>query len=260
MSTLRFLLAIWKANLQSVMEYRASFLTQMLGMMLNNALYFVVWVIFFDRFQQVRGWGLGNMYVTFGISASAFGLVSLFLGNAFSLGDIITRGRLDYYLSLPRPVLLHTLVSRSTPHGAGDVLYGLLSFAVSGYISFDGLLRFLLAMLLGAVVFCSFLIILQSLAFWMGSASNLVALANNAMITFAIYPIDIFDSGAKLLLFTLIPAALMGAVPASFAIAFTWQALAQLLAGALGLLGAALALFHLGLKRYESGSAIQMEI
>jgi len=260
MSTLKFLLAVWKTNLLAAMEYRASFLTQMLGMMLNNALYFVVWVIFFDRFQKVQGWGLGNMYVTFGISASAFGLVSLFLGNAFNLGDIITRGRLDYYLSLPRPVLLHTLVSRSTPHGAGDVAYGLLSFLVSGYFSPSGLLRFLLGMLLAALVFSSFLIIIQSLAFWMGNASNLVTLANNAMITFAIYPIDIFDSGAKLLLFTLIPAALMGAVPASFAIAFTWQSLALLTLGALALLSAALGIFHLGLRRYESGSAIQIEI
>lgn len=260
MSTLRFLFAIWKANLQSVMEYRISFLVQAGGMMLNNAIYFLVWIIFFDRFKEVRGWEIGDMYVTFGVSASAFGLVSLFFGNAFNLGDIITRGRLDYYLSLPRPVLLHVLVSRSTPHGAGDFFYGILSFAASGYFSGLGLARFLLAMLLAATVFASFLIIVQSLAFWMGNASNLVALANNAMITFAIYPINIFDSGAKLLLFTLIPAALMGAVPASFAIAFTWQALAQLLTGALALLALAAAIFHLGLRRYESGSGIQVEI
>ena len=105
MKHVQFLLAIWKANLQSVMEYRISFLSQVIGMMLNNGIYFLIWVIFFDRFNSVRGWGLTDMYVTFGITASAFGVVSLLFGNAFNLGDIITRGRLDYYLSLPRPVL-----------------------------------------------------------------------------------------------------------------------------------------------------------
>lgn len=57
MNNLKFLFAVWKANLQSAMEYRASFLSQMIGMMVNNAIYFLIWVIFFDRFKEVRGWG-----------------------------------------------------------------------------------------------------------------------------------------------------------------------------------------------------------
>lgn len=260
MKTITFLLAIWKANLQSAMEYRVSFLTQMFGMMLNNTMYFVVWVIFFDRFRDVRGWGLTDMYVTFGITASAFGLVSVLFGNVFNLGDIITKGRLDYYLSLPRPVLLHTLASRTIASGMGDLVYGYLSFAASGIFSLDGLLRFTLAILLSATVFAAFLVIFQSLAFWIGNASNLAGLALNAMITFAIYPITLFDNVAKLILFTLIPAALMGAVPAAFVRGFTWETLAQLTLGAAALLGIAIGLFEIGLRRYESGSAVQVEV
>ncbi len=260
MSSIKFILAIWKTNLQAAMEYRASFLTQTIGMMLNNTMYFIIWVVFFDRFKDVRGWGLSDMYVTFGVSASAFGLVALFFGNAFNLGDIITKGRLDYYLSLPRPVLMHALASRSVSSGMGDFLYGILSFIASGIFTWDAMLRFSLATLSGAVVFASFLIIVQSLAFWIGNSSNLSGLATNAMITFAIYPITIFDNSAKIILFTIIPAALMGAVPASFARAFTWQTLAQLLLGASLLLIIAVNIFHTGLKLYESGSAIQTEI
>ena len=260
MSNLRFLLAVWKANLQSAMEYRASFISQMLGMMLNNGIYFVIWVIFFDRFQEVRGWGLSDMFVTFGVTSSAFGLVSLFFGNAFLLSEIITKGRLDYYLSLPRPVLLHALSSRMVSSGMGDLLYGLLSFSVSGAASWDGYIRFVMAICLAATVFTAFLIIVQSLAFWLGSSANISQIAVNAMLTFAIYPITLFDSLAKLILFTLIPAALMGAVPADFARHFTWQTLAQLLVGAGILLGIAIGIFHLGLRRYESGSAIQTEV
>jgi len=260
MSNLKFLLAVWKANLQSAMEYRASFLSQMIGMMLNNGIYFLIWVIFFDRFKDVRGWGLGDMYVTFGITASAFGLVSLLFGNAFNLGDIIVKGRLDYYLSLPRPVLLHALASRTIASGMGDFTYGFISFAASGYFSWDGFARFILAVILSTVVFASFMVIIQSLAFWIGNSVNMANLAVNAMITFAIYPITLFDSTAKVILFTLIPAALMGAVPAAFARAFTWQLLAQLLVGAIAFLFISIAVFQRGLRRYESGSGIQIEI
>ena len=257
MSELKFLLAVWKANLQSAMEYRASFLSQMIGMMVNNAIYFLIWVIFFDRFKEVRGWGLTDMYVTFGITASAFGLVSILFGNAFFLGDIITRGRLDYYLSLPRPVLLHALASRSISSGVGDFTYGFVSFAMSGVFSADGLLRFVLAILLSAIVFGSFMVIVQSLAFWIGNAANLTNMAVNAMITFAIYPITLFDSTAKIILVTLIPAALMGAVPASFTRVFTWQVLAQLLVGAVAVLFLGGGVLRIGGERGESGGGHQ---
>ena len=128
---LKFLFAVWKANLQSVMEYRGAFLLQAFGMMVNNGIYFLIWVIFFDRFKDVRGWQLGDMFITYGIVASSFGLVSMLFGNAFNLGDIITKGRLDYYLSLPRPVLLHALASRSIASGFGDFTYGAISYQVN---------------------------------------------------------------------------------------------------------------------------------
>ena len=148
MKELKFLLAVWQANLLSVMEYRVAFIMQVVGMILNDYMYFVIWIIFFDRFKDVRGWGVGDMYVTYGILASSFGLMSLLFGNALYLSDIINKGRLDYYLSLPRPVLLHAVSSRMVASGMGDFTYGFLSYAISGTFTWDGLLRFILAMLL----------------------------------------------------------------------------------------------------------------
>ena len=260
MKELKFLLAVWKANLLSVMKYRISFIIQALGMMLNDFMYFAIWIIFFDRFKEVRGWGIGDMYITYGVLASAFGLVALLFGNAFNLSEIINKGRLDYYLSFPRPVLLHAVSSRMISSGMGDFTYGFISYALSGYYTWDGFLRFILATLLAATVFAAFLILVQSLSFWLGMMTNLTSLMLNAMITFGIYPTTLFDGYAKLILFTLIPAAFMGAVPAEFIRAFTWQSLAQLLLGAVVFLFLAVTIFRLGLKRYESGSAIQVEV
>lgn len=260
MRELKFIFAVWKANLQSLMEYRASFLTQMIGMMMNDFMYFAIWIIFFQRFKDVNGWGVGDMYITYGVLASAFGLVALLFGNAFTLSEIINNGRLDYYLSLPRPVLLHAVASRTIASGMGDFTYGFISYGLSGQFSWDGLLRFMLATLLAATVFVSFLILIQSLAFWMGVISNLTNLFVNAMITFGIYPTTLFDNYAKLILFTVIPAAFVGAVPAEFIRSFTWQTLAELLAGAFIFLTLAVTIFRLGLRRYESGSAIQVEV
>lgn len=257
---LSFLFSLWKVNLQSAMEYRGAFLAQVLGMMLNNAVYFVFWIIFFDRFKELNGWNLSDMFLLFGVAAGSFGLGVFLFGNAIFLGDIIAKGRLDYYLSLPRPTLLHAIASRSVTSGLGDFTYGILSFGLAGQFGWDELARFLFGLLFATAVFVGFMVLVQSLAFWLGNSSALGQLALNAIVTFALYPISLFDNTAKFLLFVLVPAALMGSVPAEFVHSFSWSALAQLMLTAVVFLGLAIWVFRRGLRRYESGSAIQTEV
>ena len=82
------------------------------------------------------------MLLLFGVVSASFGLATFFFfGNVMQLSEIIAGGRLDYYLSLPRPVLLHALASGSLPSGAGDFVYGVVSFvaafARAGTLSLD---------------------------------------------------------------------------------------------------------------------------
>jgi ABC-2 type transport system permease protein len=187
-------------------------------------------------------------------------LAGMIFGNSFNLGDIIVNGRLDYYLSLPRPTLLHVLASRAVSSGFGDFLYGFISYFASGQVSPGVMGRFMLALILATVVFVSFLVIIQSLAFWLGTGGTLTGIAINAMVTFALYPITLFNNAAKLILFIIIPAAFMGAVPAGFVRGFSWSSLGLMCLAAAGFMGLAIIIFQLGLHRYESGSAIQVEV
>jgi ABC-2 type transport system permease protein len=257
---IKFLIALWKANLLAAMEYRASFLSQVAGMMLNDAAYFIFWIIFFDRFEQVRGWGLQDMFLIFGLVALSYGAGLYLFGNTLQLSDVIAKGQLDYYLSLPRPVLLHVLASRSMPSAAGDVLYGLVSFFFAGQVTLDAFVRYCLGALFSTIVFLSFLVLVQSLAFWLGNAQILSVQATNAIVTFSIYPAGLFDKTARFLLFTLIPAMLVGAVPAEFVRLFSWQRLGLLALASSAFLGLAIFTFQRGLRRYESGSAIQVNL
>ena len=260
MKELKFLASLWKVNLASAMEYRAAFFSQSIGMILNDGVYFLVWIIFFDRFKDIRGWQLSDMFIVFGVSAGAFGLAGMLFGNAFNLGDIIVNGRLDYYLSLPRPTLLHILASRAVPSGMGDFLYGFICYFASGQFSLDGLGRFVLALFLAMLIFVSFLVIVQSLTFWFGTGGTITGIAINAMVTFSIYPITLFNNTAKLILFIIVPAAFMGAVPAGFVHAFSWSSLGLMCLATVGFLALAIYLFERGVRRYESGSAIQIEV
>ncbi|MBX3014217.1 MAG: ABC-2 family transporter protein [Caldilineaceae bacterium] len=257
---LQFLLAIWQANLLAAMEYRVAFLSQVIGMMLNNAIYFVFWILFFDRFQAVQGWALNDMLLLFGVVATGFGAAVYLFGNVTALAETIASGRLDYYLSLPRPVLLHVLASGSIPAGMGDFTYGLFSFLAAGHYSVDAIARFIFGALIAMVLFIAVLVIVHSAAFWLGHADGLAAQTFNALITFSLYPITMFDGVARFLLFTIFPAAFIGAIPAEFIRAFSWAQFGQLLLAATIFLTLAVVIFQRGLQRYESGSAIQTQL
>ena len=256
----RFLLALWQANLLAAMEYRVAFLSQMVGMMVNNAIYFIFWILFFDRFKAIRGWELGDMLLLFAVVATGFGAAVVLFGNVVSLTEIIAGGRLDYYLSLPRPVLLHALASGSIPSGWGDFIYGVLCFLAAGQLSWDACLRYLFGVLVSMTLFCSILVIVHSAAFWLGQADVLAAQVFNAILTFSMYPITMFDGAAKFLLFTILPAAFIGAVPSGFVRTFSWTTFGQMLLVTTIFLTLAIVIFHRGLRRYESGSAIQTQV
>lgn len=257
---LRFLLVLWKVNLLAAMEYRVIFLLQIAGIIVNNATYFLFWILFFNYFDKIQGWSLNDLFMLFAVISTNFGIAVYFFGNIMSLATVITNGRLDYYLSLPRYALLHVLASHSVSSGIGDIIYGLICFVLAGQYSPDAIGRFIIAVVLSTCVFLGFLILIQSLVFWTGNASYLANQISNALITFSSYPISIFQGASKLFLFTVIPAAFIGSVPTEFVRSFSWSNVGLLLLAAIGFLSAALLVFHIGLRRYESGSALQIQI
>ena len=256
--TLAFLGAYLRVNLAAAMEYRASFITQCLGMMLNDAIMFVFWWMYFQRFPAVRGWELHDVVVLWAVVATSFGLAVTLFGNGSRLAVLIGQGQLDYYLALPKNVLLHVLVSRMSLPGWGDVAFGLCAFLLAGRL--DPATIALYVVLVGASmgVFLAFQVLAGSLAFFIGNAEIAATQAQNTLVTLSLYPGSLFRGWTKLLLFTLLPAAFTAHVPVELLRRFDPLRLAALLgfAGASMLL--AVLIFSLGLRRYESGNLITL--
>ncbi len=259
-SELLFLIELWKTNLASAMEYRANFISQVVGMILNDAIYFVFWLLFFDRFQVVRGWGMSDMVLLFAIITTGYGLAFVLFGNAMTLADLIAQGRLDYYLALPRDVLTHVLASRSILSAWGDLTFGLIAFLFTGRFTLPEIVLWLFASLCSGAVLVSSFSIFGCLSFWLGNASQLAIQANNAILTLALYPRDIFEGAVRFLMLTIIPAAFVGAIPLDVVRRMDWMALLGLIAFAIGITLLMRLVFYTGLRRYESGSAINVNV
>jgi ABC-2 type transport system permease protein len=256
MKSARLVLGYLRHNLMSAMAYRGAFLLQVFGMILNNAMLLFFWWILFTQLPTLRGWDLTQVMVLYGIVAFGFGVANVVCGNAFLVARIIVRGDLDYYLALPADPLVHLLVSRMSLSSWGDMVFGLAVYLIAAPSPWVQLPLFLVLGVAAALIIVAFGVLVGSLAFWVGNADNLATQAINALITFGIYPVDVFPGAVQWLLYTLIPAAFVGSMPAGLLRDFSWERLGILFAFAGGLTLLAWIVFRWGLRRYESGNLV----
>ena len=243
-------------NLMSSMAYRGAFFLQVFGMILNNTMLLFFWWVLFNQLPTLRGWDLTQVMILFGILAFGFGLANVVCGNAFQVARIIVRGDLDYYLALPADPLVHLLVSRMSISAWGDMAFGLVLYLIAAPDAWRNLPLFLLLGLLAGLVIVAFGVLVGSLAFWVGNADNLASQAVNALITFGLYPVEIFPSPVQWLLYTIIPAAFVGSMPAGLLHDFSWLRLAAMVIFAVFLTAVSRLVFRWGLRRYESGNLV----
>lgn len=258
-STLRFMGAYFVANLQAAMEYRVSFWVQIVLLLGNDCLWLLFWWSYFQQFPLVNGWRQTDIVVLWSVSAFGFGIGAAIFGNATRLAALIINGGLDAYLGMPRYALLHACISATDPSGWGDALFGLGAFLLFLHPSLLNLFLFVLLGLMVALIFTAFVIIFGSTAFFLGNTDGLTQQMTNALITFATYPMNIFNGVIRVLLFTLIPAGFISFVPLQLLHQFTWPLFVAMPSFTALILLAAAGFFHLGLKRYESGNLLGMQ-
>lgn len=245
-----------KHNVMSAMAYREAFFLQAFGMLINDLMLLVFWVVLFSRFPNIKGWDLQDVVTLYAIVASGFGLAEMVFGNTGQLARMISAGDLDYYLALPADPLVHLLVSRTSLSAWGDLLFGCGVFLIADAEHMLLLPLFLCLSVLSSVVFVSFGVGIGSLAFWLGQAQNLAMQFRNALVTFGLYPVDIFPGMIRLLLYTLIPAAFVGSLPARLLVSFTWWQFFSLIGFTCITMFCARWLFYRGLRRYTSGNLV----
>ena len=250
--------AYFKANMAIALEYRASFISQVFGMFINDMIWVAFWVLYFTRFPVLKGWTLDDVIVLWASLAFSFGLVSGILGNARRIPQMVVTGQLDYYLALPKNVLWHLLIAQIRPIALGDAIFGPVLLVVMVELTWAKVAVFLATALVASCVWLGIMLIGGSLAFYMGNAEVVNNQIFNGVIHFSSYPITIFDGSVKVLLYTLLPAGFITGLPVELMRQWSWLRFGQqALAGAF-FLGLGILLFNGGLRRYESGNLMMM--
>ncbi len=258
MKTFLFFCQLLRTSIRASLALRAAFLLELVLMLGNNLIFFFLWWIFFLRFNDISGWKINDIAASMAILSGAYGLAQICFGGLKNLGITILNGDLDSFMTQPKNLLLHLLGSKSRSKGWGHLATTLILIFLGDLTSQIPLL--LLVILSGSVIYVSFGILVQSLTFWFGPLDSVASKYLDSLFVFALYPTNIYSGLLQLVMFTIIPAGLIGYVPVELLRKFSWDRFFILIASALTSAIFAYWVFHRGLKRYESGNKFGMRL
>jgi ABC-2 type transport system permease protein len=222
-------------------------------MVVNDLVWVLFWVLFFHKVGALRGWDSRRILLLLAVLTTSAGFVLGLLSNARRIGRLAADGDLDAVLALPVPVLAYVLVRRIDTTNLGDLAFGVVLFAVAGHPTLERTAIYLGGSLIAVILLTGFLIAIGSSAFFAGR-TEAGELGFQAMLMFATYPVDVFAGPARALLYTVIPAAFIGAVPARLMTSWDPSVALGAVGAATAFATGAWALFHIGLRRYTSGA------
>ena len=252
-------------QIRSQMQYRASFILDVITHMLLNGSYFLTLALVLQRFGNIKGWTVGDMAFLCGMTEMGFGLMDMIFSgfDPDTFSPMVRQGRFDQFLLRPMNITVQVLGSKFVLRRLGRVFEGLilLSFGVWLAPVHWTLLKVLYVpvllasqvMALGALFMAG-----STLTFWTIQsieAVNIVTYGGNEVMS---YPMTVYPGWMQRIFTYIIPFIFLNYYPALFFLdkpdPLGFPAFAPFLAPLAGLamLLASLWFWKFGLKHYQS--------
>lgn len=251
---IKLLLKYFSFNLKCNMEYRVSFLSQVIGMIINNSAFLFFWWVIFRNVSSIQGYSFSDVLILWGLASSTYAVNFLFFGNVLELSSLIISGGLDSFLVQPKDVVINSSAARMEVSAWGDLLYGFIIFALSGRFSLFNLLLFTVFAFVGGIIFFATMLFINSLAFYLGNIESSKRIFEMFFLTFSTYPEGIYGKYIRMLFYTFIPVGFMAFMPVGVIKSFSIIRLLIIFTAAFVYISAAYIIFYKGLARYESGN------
>lgn len=248
-----------KYALQREMLNKATFFSNIIFMILNNACFIVQWIILYSIKDNVGGYSFKQVLLLWGMAAMTYGISRFFFKESFDLTDTIHSGKLDNYLVQPKNVLISCITSSVEVSAIGDMIYGIIMLCIFG-ISIKSFLLFVFCGICGAFILVSIAVIFSCLSFWFGRVETIANTMNSLMTNFATYPEGIFKGFIKILFYTILPLGLTTYIPVQMISNLKLEYMLFIGIGTIMFVLLAFVIFYKGLKRYSSTNLMNARI
>lgn len=251
------------ASIRAEMQYRISFLIQLLFGLVFQTVGFVFVAVVLTNFDAVGGWGLWEVGLLYGIRLAGHGLWLLFMNQLFRFDWLVQEGEWDRFLIRPVPLWAQMMFTQFRIAALGDLIAGVALLGVAlARVEIDwnpGLAAFLaVAVVGGALIDGAFQLGAAAFAFRYLETLPMRVVFDDLQGRFGSYPMSIFDRPLRAFMTWIVPMAFMAWIPATVLLGRTaelpfpaWVAWLSPLVGFL-LMAGAVWLFMAMSKQYQS--------
>lgn len=251
------------AQMRAQLQYRASFMMQVIGQFMVTVVDFISVLLLFHRFPSIDGWSLGEIAFLYGVGAIAFALSDLAVGDFERLALRIQDGSFDRVLTRPVGAFIQVLAGDFQLRRLGRAAQGVLVLGVSLALidvawSPAKLGVLLAAVVAGTVIFSSIFVIGAAISFWTVQQSEVLNVFTYGGSELVSYPITIYSGWLRRFVTFVVPLAFVTYMPALYildrpdplGLPRVLQVCSLLVAAIFFLM--ARAVWSLGVRRYQS--------
>jgi ABC-2 type transport system permease protein len=205
-------------SLKSQMQYKASFILQVLGHFLATGVeFFGIWALF-TRFNSIGTWNLNEVALFYAMVNISFACADALARGFDSFGKIIKNGDFDRLLLRPRTTVLQLLGIEFTLKRIGRFSQGIvvMMWSLSTlHISFSLKIFWLLSTsFIGTVaLFMGIVIIQATMTFWTIESLEVMNILTYGGVETAQYPLSIYSKWFQRFFTFLIPLACVSYFP-----------------------------------------------
>jgi len=209
------------AVLRSQMQYRASFVMQVIGQLIVTFTDFVAIMFIFGKFTNIKGWSLWEVGLLYGMTSVSFAIAEM-VGRGFDVFDRMIRlGEFDRVLLRPVGVFIQLMAAEFELRKLGRVAQGLAVLIIAWYMLGLELnparLGFAAAAVLSGTVFYIAIIIAgATICFWSIESTELPNILTYGGVEALSYPIPAYKRWFRDTLIFIIPLAFINYFPALY--------------------------------------------
>ena len=260
-NTLKFLFLSLIYNIKTSMEYKKSFIIQVIFMIVNNGFFLIFWIVVFDiNNGDVNGIQMNDILYLWSIPVASWGLANFMFGGVREINRYVLTGGLDTYLLQPKNMILNIATSKCDFGACGDLIYGLVLGWIACGGNFFQYIKVLLYIFIATIISVDSFILIRILSIWIGEVDKIAHIYENSLfITFSTYPFEIFGGFIKFMMFTVVPAAYVSYIPIKLLNKFDLKIFLILIIATVFYSAFAIKVFYKSLEKYESGNNIAMK-
>jgi ABC-2 type transport system permease protein len=210
-STAVVYLRLVRIQVRSQLQYRASFALSIAGTFLFTTLDFATILILFSNVSTIAGWSASQVALLYAVSALSFSLIEIVLGSLDRLPVFIRNGMFDTIMVRPRSAFFQLLATDFLFRRAGRLFQSVIVLVIvaTQFLKIEWtaarVVMLCVTVISGAVIMGSVWVVAASVAFWVDDAAEFVNAFTTGAAYLAQYPVDIYKSWLRGLVFFVIP-------------------------------------------------------